>query len=80
MEQAGKDLGVWNASATLPAVIAPLLGSLIISAATGFGQTALGYRLIFGAAALFLLLAAGGVLFVREGHKRRHDNLTGKAA
>lgn len=80
MEQAGKDLGVWNASATLPAVIAPLIGSLIISAATGFGQTALGYRLIFGAAALFLLLAAGGVLFVREGHKHRHDNLTGKAA
>ncbi len=66
MEQAGKDMGVWNASATLPAVAAPLLGSLIISIASEAGQAALGYRLVFGAAALFLLLAAVGIVFVRE--------------
>lgn len=80
IEQAGKDMGVWNASATMPAVAAPLLGSLIINMAAGAGATALGYRLVFGAAAFFLLLAAIGILFVREGHKRGKDTLTTKAA
>ncbi len=80
MEKAGKDLGVWNASATIPAVAAPLVGSLIINMAAGAGQTALGYRLVFGAAALFLLLAAVGILFVREGQKKAKDALTSKAA
>lgn len=66
LEKAGKDLGVWNASTTLPAVAAPLLGSMIINAATQAGQIVLGYQLVFGAAALFFLLAAVGVLFVRK--------------
>lgn len=66
LEKAGKDLGVWNASTTLPTIMAPLLGSVMINAATGFGQTALGYRLVFGVAALFFLLAAVGVLFVKK--------------
>ena len=66
IEKAGKDLGVWNASSTLPAIFAPLLGNAIINACADAGQTALGYRLIFGAAALFLVLAAFGILFVRE--------------
>ncbi|HZS75950.1 MAG TPA: MFS transporter [Ktedonobacteraceae bacterium] len=66
LEQAGKDLGLWNASATLPAIIAPLLGSLIISIADQSGHTELGYRLVFTAATLFLVIAAIGVLFVRE--------------
>lgn len=65
-EKASKDLGLWNASTTLPAVLAPLFGSLIINAAADAGHIVLGYRLIFGAAALFLLLAAIGVMFVRE--------------
>jgi hypothetical protein len=34
--------------------IAPLLGSLIINIAAGYGQTPLGYRLVFTAATLFL--------------------------
>ncbi len=66
LEKAGKDLGVWNASATLPAVAAPLLGSVMINGAAGAGQTALGYQLVFGTAALFFLLAAFAVLFVRK--------------
>jgi MFS family permease len=66
LERAGKDLGVWNASTTLPTIMAPLLGSVIINAAAGAGQTALGYRLVFGAAALFFLLAAVGVMFVKK--------------
>jgi MFS family permease len=65
LETAGKDLGLWNASSTLPTVIAPLLGSLIILLQI-HGSTALGYRLIFAAATFFLILAAIGVLFVRE--------------
>jgi MFS family permease len=71
-ETAGKDLGLWNASSTLPTVIAPILGSLIILIQP-YGSTALGYRLVFAAATFFLLLAAVGVLFVRE---RKEDYLT----
>ncbi len=66
LEKAGKDLGIWNASTTLPAVMAPLLGSVIINGAAGAGQIVLGYQLVFGTAALFFLLAAVGVLFVRK--------------
>ncbi|QBD77408.1 MFS transporter [Ktedonosporobacter rubrisoli] len=76
-ETAGKDLGLWNASATLPTVIAPLLGSLIII--LFHGSTALGYRLIFAAATLFLILAAIGVLFVRE-RKESHLAATPRAS
>lgn len=66
LENAGKDLGLWDASANLPAIIAPLLGSLIINVANIFGHTELGYRLVFTAAAFFLVIAAVCVLFVRE--------------
>ena len=65
LEKAGKDLGMWKASTTLPAVLAPLLGSLIISTVTG-GHQLLGYQLVFGAAALFFVLAAIGMLFVKK--------------
>lgn len=51
---------------TLPAIIAPLLGSLIINVANIYGQTELGYRLVFSVAAFFLVVAAVCVLFVRE--------------
>jgi len=66
LEKAGKDLGVWNASTTLPTIVAPLLGSMIINVAAGAGQTALGYRVVFGAAALFFFLAAAAMLFVKK--------------
>jgi len=66
LDEAGEALGVWNATMNLPAIIAPLLGSLILNIADRFGQIELGYRLIFLAAALFLIIAAVSVLFVRE--------------
>ena len=61
-----KDLGLWTASTTLPAIIAPLLGSLIIALSNVYGVIALGYRLVFGAATLFLLSGAVFILWVRE--------------
>jgi MFS family permease len=66
LKEAGKHLGLLNASATIPAIIAPLLGGSFISIAGGQGDTGLGYRLIFACATLFLIIAAIGILFVRE--------------
>ena len=70
LESAGKDLGLWSSSVTLPAILSPLLGTLIINVTHLFGQTVLGYRPIFVAATLFLLLAAICVLFVKEKETR----------
>jgi MFS family permease len=67
LDEAGKDLGLWDASANIPAIIAPLLGSLIINIANLYGQTEPGYRLVFTVAALFLVVAAVCILLVREG-------------
>jgi MFS family permease len=66
LEKAGKDLGVWNASTTLPAILAPVLGSVILNAFAGSGQSIIGYQLVFGMAALFFFIAAVGILFVRK--------------
>lgn len=66
LEKVGKDLGVWNASTTLPTILAPLLGGVIISAVAGNGHQLLGYQLVFGAAVLFFILAAIGMLFVKK--------------
>src|SRR5581483_2137204 len=66
LDEAGKDLGLWGASVTVPAIIAPLLGSLLIHLAAGVGQIETGYRLVFVLATLFLVAAALCVLFVRE--------------
>lgn len=66
LDEAGEALGMWNATMNLPAIIAPLLGSLILNITDGFGQIELGYRLIFLVASLFLIVAAVSVLFVRE--------------
>jgi len=67
LDTAGEGLGVWNATINLPAIIAPLLGNLIINIANRFGQIELGYRLIFLVASLCLIIAALSILFVREG-------------
>ena len=72
MDSVGKDLGLWNASSTLPAIFAPLLGSSIIFIVHQHGSTALGYRLVFATATFFLLLAAIFVLFVRERREIHH--------
>jgi MFS family permease len=67
---AGRDLGMWSMASTLPAVIAPVLGSAVIVLASGIGQTAFGYRGVFGLATVFLVLGAALVLKVREGRTR----------
>lgn len=64
---AGKDLGLWSIASTLPAILAPLVGSVVIGMAAAFGETALGYRAVFALAVVFLLLGAVFVLKVREG-------------
>ena len=66
LKDAGKDLGLWNASGILPDIFAPLIGSFIIFIAASYGQTALGYRLIFSVATLILVIASVSILFVRE--------------
>ncbi|HEV2580087.1 MAG TPA: MFS transporter [Ktedonobacteraceae bacterium] len=65
-DSVGKDLGIWNVSTTLPAIIAPLVGGLIILVANHFGQRELGYRAVFALATFVLLLGAVFVLKVRE--------------
>ena len=65
-QAAGKDLGLWSMASTLPGVIAPILGSAAILVASSLGQTAIGYRVVFALATLFLILGAGFVLKVRE--------------
>src|SRR5205823_9774180 len=62
----GKDLGLWNASSTLPAIIAPVLGSLVITITNIFLPIQLSYRAVFALATLAMLLGAIFVLRVRE--------------
>ena len=63
---AGKDLGIWSAASTLPAILAPALGGAVIALVDGvYHQTALGYQAIFALAALFLALGAVFVSFIR---------------
>lgn len=66
LKDAANDLGLWNASGILPDVFAPLIGSFIIFIAASYGQTALGYRLVFTVATFILVIASVSILFVRE--------------
>jgi MFS family permease len=66
MDTVGKDLGLWSASMTLPAIVAPLVGSGMIAVAHLYASTSLGYRLVFALATFFLVLAAVLILLVRE--------------
>ncbi|HLZ21852.1 MAG TPA: MFS transporter [Ktedonobacterales bacterium] len=67
LSEAGKDLGLWGMASTLPGVFAPVVGGTVIYLFTQLGQTALGYRCVFGVASLCLLLGAVFVLKVRVG-------------
>jgi MFS family permease len=63
---AGKDLGIWSAASTLPAILAPALGGGVIALVDRvWRQTALGYQAVFALAAVFLALGAICVSFIR---------------
>jgi MFS family permease len=66
LKEAGKDMGIWSMASTLPGILGPLVGSMMVFLAGHFGATALGYRVVFGLACLSLLLGAVFVLKVRE--------------
>ncbi|HEX4216270.1 MAG TPA: MFS transporter [Candidatus Dormibacteraeota bacterium] len=63
---AGQDLGLFSLASTLPGLVAPALGSVVIAAFAAAGDTNLGYRAVFAVALLFFLAGAGAVLGIRE--------------
>ncbi len=64
---AGKDLGIWSAASTLPAILAPALGGAVIALVDAVDhETALGYQAIFALAAVCLALGAVFVSFIRD--------------
>ena len=65
LQSIGKDLALWGASDNLPSILAPLLGGIIIAQVSIYAATALGYRVIFAVATLFLLFGAALVLKMR---------------
>ncbi len=70
LSAAGKDLGVWSIASNLPAVLAPLVGSLVIGGGTVLGiSTEASYRSVFALAAGFLMLGALFVLKVQESQR-----------
>jgi len=67
LSAAGKDLGVWSIASNLPAVLAPLLGGLVIGGGSALGfSTEAGYRSVFALAGLFLLAGAVFIFRVQE--------------
>jgi MFS family permease len=65
-DSVGKDMGIWTIATTLPAIIAPFVGAVVLNIAGAVGYTALGYRLVFTLAVALLLLGAFWVLMVRN--------------
>ncbi|GGJ12428.1 hypothetical protein GCM10010885_22260 [Alicyclobacillus cellulosilyticus] len=62
-----RDLGVWGVASTLPAVIAPMVGSWLLGL---FARPATGYQALFVLAGLSL--AAGGAAALRVGRPAGH--------
>jgi MFS family permease len=61
----GKDFALWGSSTNLSSILAPALGSLMIYLVSFYAATALGYRLVFAVATLFLIYGAIFVLKIR---------------
>lgn len=65
--RAGALMAVWNIGASAPQVAAPVIGGLLIDRAGAWsGDLALGYRLLFGCIASFVVLGAAALLRVHE--------------
>jgi MFS family permease len=71
LSTAGKDLGLWSIASNLPSVIAPLLGSIVITLVDARAGSSLGYRLVFALAVCFFVLGALFVLRIREGARTK---------
>ncbi len=65
-DSVGKDMGIWSIATTLPAVIAPFVGAVVLNFAGLAGHTSLGYRLVFTLAGALLVVGAVCVLMVRD--------------
>jgi MFS family permease len=65
-DNVGKDMGIWSIATTLPAIIAPFVGAVVLNIAGVTGHTALGYRLVFTLAVVLLVAGAICVLLVRD--------------
>ncbi len=61
----GKDFAIWDSSTYVSASLAPAVGSLVIYLVALHSATALGYRLVFAMATLFLFAGAMLVLKIR---------------
>jgi len=61
----GKDFALWGSSTNLSSILAPAMGSFIIYLVSFYAATALGYRLVFAVATLFLIYGAIFVLKIR---------------
>jgi MFS family permease len=66
LSAAAKDMGIWSIASTLPGVLAPLIGGLVIAITASMGETSLGYRAVFALAAFFFVLGAVFVFRVQE--------------
>jgi MFS family permease len=65
--RAGALMAIWNIGASAPQVAAPIVGGLLVDTAGAVtGDFGLGYRLLFGLVAVFVILGALGLAFVRE--------------
>jgi len=65
--RAGALMAIWNIGASAPQVVAPIVGGLIVDRSAALTHDlGFGYRLVFALVALFVLLGAGGLAFVRE--------------
>lgn len=65
-DSVGKDMGIWSIASTLPAIIAPFVGAVVLDFAGLAGHTTLGYRLVFCLAVALLVAGAVCVLLVRD--------------
>ncbi len=77
-EAAGRDMGGWSIATSAPAILAPLIGGVVISLADRLGDATAGYRIVFGLAVVFLLAGAGFILRVRDQFARASSNQAGR--